>query len=181
MRNWIFVVVTIILAWFSRRSLLKPRTHGFYRFIAWEAIALLVLLNYPVWFKEPFSWHQIISWVLLFSSIPVSVSGFRQLGQLGQAEQHRQDQTLLGFEKTTQLVTSGIYGFIRHPLYLSLIMLALGVCFKQPNRTGTLLAAIVVLSLTITARIEEHENLAYFGEAYQNYMSQSKMFIPYIF
>jgi protein-S-isoprenylcysteine O-methyltransferase Ste14 len=181
MRLWVFLIITIILTWFSRRSVLKPRTHGFYRFIAWEAIALLVLLNYPVWFSEPFSWHQIVAWILLFTSIPVAALGFRHLRQFGQPEKERQDQTLLEFEKTTQLVTSGIYGFIRHPLYLSLIMLALGVYFKQPTWIGTLLAAVVILALTITARIEEHENLAYFGEAYRSYISKTKMFIPYLF
>ncbi|MEJ2512605.1 MAG: hypothetical protein P8Y72_13545, partial [Anaerolineales bacterium] len=62
MEFWIFLLLTVFLIWVSRKSLLSPRSHGFYRFLAWEMITLLLLLNYRVWFEDPFNWHQILSW-----------------------------------------------------------------------------------------------------------------------
>jgi protein-S-isoprenylcysteine O-methyltransferase Ste14 len=42
-------------------------------------------------------------------------------------------------------------------------------------------AVISTFALTMTARIEETENLHFFGLAYQDYMKQTKMFIPFLF
>ena len=54
-----FVLATAALAYVSRASLAAPRSHGFYRFFAWEAILALVLLNLDGWLRDPFSWHQL--------------------------------------------------------------------------------------------------------------------------
>jgi protein-S-isoprenylcysteine O-methyltransferase Ste14 len=43
-------------------------------------------------------------------------------------------------EKTTILVTTGAYRYIRHPLYSSLLFLAWGIFFKAPSWPGGLLA-----------------------------------------
>jgi len=41
----IFTIITGLLIYTSRASLRKPDSHGFYRFLAWESILLLFLLN----------------------------------------------------------------------------------------------------------------------------------------
>lgn len=181
MQSWLFLFASIFLIWVSRKSLLAPRSHGFFRFFAWEAITLMIVRNLSNWFYQPFSWHQIISWLLLVLSLPVAISGVLQLKRLGRPDTTRQDDTLIGMEKTTQLITMGVFRFIRHPLYTSLLLLALGVFFKQITWANTILTTLAVIFLTITAKIEERENIAYFGAMYQEYQAKSKMFIPFIF
>ena len=88
---------------------------------------------------------------------------------------------LVGIEKTTRLVTTGIFKYIRHPLYSSLLLLAWGVFFKNPSWAACGLAVGATAFLLATARTEEAENVRYFGSAYQAYMRQTKMFIPYFF
>jgi protein-S-isoprenylcysteine O-methyltransferase Ste14 len=39
---------------------------------------------------------------------------------------------------------------------------------------------IASVFLVLTARVEERENLRYFGEAYREYMQHSRMFIPFV-
>lgn len=56
----VFLLVSAGIAYLSRASLLKPRSHGFYRFFAWELILALALLNLDVWFSHPFAWYQCI-------------------------------------------------------------------------------------------------------------------------
>jgi len=45
-------------------------------------------------------------------------------------------------EATTHLVTNGIYQFIRHPLYASLIYLTWGIFFKSPTMLGGCMAVV---------------------------------------
>jgi protein-S-isoprenylcysteine O-methyltransferase Ste14 len=177
----VFLAATAGLAYVSRASLLAPRTHGFTRFFAWETIVILFLLNVDSWFRDPFSWHQIISWCLLILSLALVLPGVHLLRRVGKPDKQRDGASLVGIEKTTALVTVGVYRYIRHPLYSSLLCLAWGVFFKDPSWLGGLLAAVSTLFLAATARLEEVENLRFFGPAYEAYRKQTRMFIPFLF
>lgn len=177
----VFLWVTAWLAYVSRASLLVPRSHGFYRFLAWEAILALALLNVDGWFREPFSWHQLISWFLLMASLLLVIYGALLLRHVGRPSSQRDDLPLFLFEKTTNLVTVGAYRYIRHPMYSSLLFLAWGIFFKAPSWIGGLLALASTLSLVIAARMEEVENVHFFGDVYREYMKRTKMFIPFLF
>jgi protein-S-isoprenylcysteine O-methyltransferase Ste14 len=177
----VFFLGTLVVAYLSRASLSVPGSHGFYRFFAWLAILGLALLNIDAWFREPFSWHQLISWPLLVVSAVLVIVGVRLLRQHGEPDPQRDDVPLVAFEKTTNLVTTGAYSYIRHPLYSSLLFLAWGIFFKDPSWLGGLLALAASLSLVTTARVEESENLRFFGPAYREYMKQTKMFVPFLF
>ena len=177
-----FVALSIPIVYISRDSLRSPRSHGFFRCFAWEAILALVLLNLDCWFCDPFSAHQIVSWVLLIISIYPVLEGVRLLRRVGRPSETRQaDVPMLDFEKTTALVTTGLYKYIRHPLYSSLLFLAWGVFFKAPSWLGGDLALLATLFLIATAKMEEAEDVRFFGSAYETYKKQSKMFIPFLF
>lgn len=179
--KWLlFIAGTTGLAYVSRDSLGDARSHGFYRFFAWVAILALALMHVDVWFRDPFSWHQIISWVLLAVSAFLVIQGMILLRRRGRPDAQRNETPMLALEKTTRLVTTGAYRYIRHPLYSSLLWLAWGIFFKAPSYEGGLLATAATLFLVATARIEEAEDLRFFGEAYRDYMSRTKMFIPYL-
>lgn len=177
----VFIVASVGLVWMSRLSLRDFRAHGFYRFFAWESILALVLLNLDYWFYEPFSIHQIASWLLLIVCLYLVIHGALLLRTVGKPDSGRDDSSLVGIEKTTELVTVGVYRYIRHPLYSSLLFLAWGVFFKHPSWVGVCLAAITTFFLVMTAKTEEVENIRFFGAAYQSYMKQTKMFIPFLF
>ena len=176
----VFLAATAGLAYLSRASLLNPRSHGFYRFFAWEAILALILLNLDGWFREPWSWHQIVSWCLLLVSLFLVVHGVQLLRRVGKPDEGRDEAELVGFERTTKLVTVGAYRYIRHPLYSSLLFLAWGAFFKAPSWVGGLLALAATLLLVVTARIEEVENARFFGPAYEAYRKRTRMFIPFL-
>jgi len=177
----IFAIVSAFFIYVSRKSLVRPHSHGFYRFFSWESILVLVLLNFPKWQEDIFSPHQIISWLFLLISIFLVVHGLHMLKVVGKPSENRPDAELLEFEKTTHLVTIGIYKYIRHPLYSSLLFLAWGVFFKDPSLLGLLFVFIASLSLLHTAKSDESECLGHFGSSYQTYMLRTKMFIPFLF
>jgi protein-S-isoprenylcysteine O-methyltransferase Ste14 len=169
----IFVVGTIGIVWISIPSLRQPGSHGFYRFFAWEIILGLLMINLQTWFVNPFAWYQIISWVLLIVCLIPLLYGISLLRTIGRPTD------LL--EATTHLVTEGIYQFIRHPLYASLIYLAWGIFFKSPSLLGCCLAIVSTSFLFATARADETECLVKFGSEYTDYMKKTKMFVPFVF
>ena len=176
-----FAIATVGIVYISRISLLQPSSYGFYRFFAWESILGMILLSVERWFDDPFSLHQMISWPLLAISAILVVHGAYQLLVQGKPDSKRQDNRLMGVEKTTILVTRGAYKYIRHPIYSSLLFLAWGVFFKNPSWTTGTLVTMTTIFLTATAKVEEVENINFFGSSYIAYMKQTKMFIPFIF
>lgn len=169
----IFIVVSCGIVFLSWKSFRNPRSYGFFRFFAFEFVLVLILLNLDYWFRDPFSAFQIVSWVLLLVSLVLAAHGFYLLRAVGRPKE--------GFEDTTALVVVGIYKYIRHPLYSSLLFLAWGVFFKAPSIIGGILAVIASAFIVATARAEESEDLRKFGADYAEYTKATKMFIPFVF
>jgi protein-S-isoprenylcysteine O-methyltransferase Ste14 len=169
------------IAWVSRSSLRNIRHHGFYRFFAWESILILFLMNVEKWFADLFGLRQIISWTLLIISLVLIYQGVQLFRKKGGINQQRSEPELVGIEKTTELVTSGLYHYIRHPFYSSLLFLGWGIFFKDISWVGLFLVSQTTLLLVITAKIEEIENIQYFGRSYREYMERTQMFVPFFF
>src|SRR5450759_2340343 len=163
-------ILIIIFSWFL--SIKYKRYHGIARFFAFESVFILVLLNFRVWFINPFSPFQVASWILLMLSIYVVVTGYLLLKRKGKPDSN--------FENTSLLVKSGIYGYIRHPLYLSIFLLGTGVMLKDTGPVQLGLGVINLFAIYFTARIEEKEMTSKFGDEYRVYMKETKMFIPLI-
>ena len=176
-----FALGSVLLVYVSRRSLFRPHSHGFYRFFAWESILALVLLNAPQWFRNPFSPLQLISWLLLAISIFLVSHGVHLLRVIGKPNQDRSDPNLFSLEKTSSLVTVGVYKYIRHPLYSSLLFLAWGAFLKATSWLGLFLVSSSSFFLFLTAKSDEAECQRHFGDAYQTYMEGTKRFIPFLF
>lgn len=176
----VFLVASTALVYVSRASLVRPRSHGFYRFFAWEAILGLLLLNVNHWFEDPFSLAQLVSWVLLIVSAFLVVHVMHLLQTVGKPDPQRGDGPLIGLEKTTRLVTVGAYRYIRHPAYASLLYLAWGAYFKNTGWRSGLLVLAATVFLVITAKAEEAENVRFFGAEYVEYVRKTKMFVPFV-
>lgn len=163
-------LVILIFSWFF--SIKEKRYHGVARFFSFESIFLLLLLNTGFWFRDPFSAFQVISWFLLVASIYPVTAGFIQIRKWGRSHKN--------FENTTVLVKSGIYSYIRHPMYCSLLLLGTGITFKAPGTVQIILGIINMIAIYFTALIEEKEMTSRFGDEYSCYMKETKMFIPFI-
>jgi protein-S-isoprenylcysteine O-methyltransferase Ste14 len=169
----LFCVGSIFITWISIPSLRNPGSHGYYRFFAWESIWGMVLINVRGWFFHPFAWYQIISWLLLILSLIPLTTGVNTLRIMGKPTDP--------LEATTILVQTGVYRFIRHPLYASLLFLAWGIFFKSPSILDVCLGVITTAFIYSTARADEAECLIKFGEQYSGYMQKTRMFIPFVF
>lgn len=162
-------IIIVVFSWFF--SIKFKRYHGIARFFAFESIFILVLLNYKLWFSNPCSFTQIVSWLFLISSVYPGIAGYFLLKRRGKSEN--------SFENTTVLVKTGLYKYIRHPLYCSLLLLGTGVMFKDPGIIQVFIGAVNISAISLTALIEEKEMISKFGDEYKSYMMETKMFIPF--
>ncbi len=177
----VFLVASAGLLGISRKAIRKTSSHGFHRFFAWEAILALILVNMDAWFAHPFAPIQIVSWALLSVSLVLLAQGVYLLRFVGKPDHTREDGTLMAFERTSVLVTAGLYRYIRHPLYASLLFLAWGAFLKQTVWYSACLVVVATACLVATAKADERECLRHFGSSYKEYMSRTKMFIPYLY
>lgn len=177
----LLIAVSVLIIVVSRKSLLHPASHGFFRFFAWEITAVLLYLNLDQWFQDPFGGRQLVSWLLLMLSLVTLILGATSLKSVGRPRLATDDPTRIGIEKTTVLVTVGIYRYIRHPLYASVLFLAWGTTLKTITWLSVLLAAAVTALLIATAKVEETEDVRLFGQSYVQYMKKNKMFLPFLF
>jgi len=79
------------------------------------------------------------------------------------------------------LVTSGIYRLVRHPGYLSDLLIFIGAALAMRN----LIVVVIVVVLFIPAyayriHAEEQMLIGIFGQEYRDYQARSKRLLPYL-
>jgi protein-S-isoprenylcysteine O-methyltransferase Ste14 len=85
---------------------------------------------------------------------------------------------LVAIQPGHTLVTSGIYGVIRHPSYLGLLVNALGWGLAFRSGVGLLLTAFMIPPLLARIRAEERLLRTQFGVAYDSYCARTSRLIP---
>jgi protein-S-isoprenylcysteine O-methyltransferase Ste14 len=93
----------------------------------------------------------------------------------------RQFSFYVTIQENHQLVTTGIYSLIRHPVYLGTILAVLGMFMVFPSWFG--LFFFVLYSSILIRRISREERLLlkYFGSVYEDYSLKSFRLIPHLY
>jgi protein-S-isoprenylcysteine O-methyltransferase Ste14 len=176
----IFLTLSIPVILISWRSLSDFRNHGFYRFFSWECILWLFATNSKFWFINPLSINQIFSWILLLISIYFVIAGVTVMKKKGKPSKSRNEDGLFQFEQTTELINTGVFRYIRHPLYSSLLFLTWGIYLKHPTFELLMISFLSTFFVYLTAIMDEKECISFFGEKYLHYMKSTRRFIPYL-
>jgi len=79
-----------------------------------------------------------------------------------------------------RLVTTGIYSYIRHPMYASVILFCTAMLGTHLNCINGLVFAVLLLDLWLKLRHEERLLSERFPE-YRDYQNRTKMIIPFIY
>ena len=180
-RILLFMILSVPILILSWRPLFFYRNHGFYRFFSWECILWLLISNLKYWFNDPLGIRQLFAWVFLFIALYLIITGVILLQKVGKPNKNRDERELYPFEKTSALIDTGLYKYIRHPLYSSLLFLTWGIFLKQITVSLFLISLISTIFLYLTAVSDEKECLEYFGGKYKEYMKRTKRFIPFIY
>jgi protein-S-isoprenylcysteine O-methyltransferase Ste14 len=85
---------------------------------------------------------------------------------------------LVAIQPGHALVTSDVYGVIRHPSYLGLLTNSLGWGLAFRSGVGVLLTALTILPLLARIRAEERLLRTEFGDEYRAYCARTSRLIP---
>ncbi len=172
-----------VKGWAERRfGSLAQRTYRLF-FVFMASLTTLALVAVPLILPDrplyviPFPWvaltltvQAFALWGLLMALRQTDAFSFLGLRQLSQP------QPLRRRAQSGELITSGFYGMVRHPLYLfSLILLWL-----FPVVTWNIFALMIGLTvyLYVGTLLEERKLLDEFGEAYAQYRRTTPMIFP---
>jgi protein-S-isoprenylcysteine O-methyltransferase Ste14 len=88
---------------------------------------------------------------------------------------------LVAIQPGHRLVTTGLYGVIRHPSYLGLFVLTLGWGLVFRSGVGVIIA--VLMLIVLFARIDSEERLLSetFGAEYDAYRARTWRLVPYVY
>ena len=84
-------------------------------------------------------------------------------------------------QKSHQLIKTGLYRYIRHPIYLGMLCSALGLSFLFRSWIGLAVMIPIVGGLLFRIRDEEAVLHKEFGSEWETYCQQSWRFIPYLY
>jgi protein-S-isoprenylcysteine O-methyltransferase Ste14 len=85
---------------------------------------------------------------------------------------------LVAIQPGHALVTDGVYGIVRHPSYLGLLVAALGWALTFRSGVGVLIALLLAVPLAMRIRAEERLLRDHFGAAYIRYSHRTWRLLP---
>jgi protein-S-isoprenylcysteine O-methyltransferase Ste14 len=145
----------------------------FISFFVLMAVFLIYALN-PAW--SAFLSMPLPAW-LRWAGFLIGLSSLALLAWT-QAALGRYFSPQLHLQENHQLVTTGPYMRIRHPLYTALFGICIAFTLITANWLTILLTVLVIVGLTARVPREEQMMIDEFGDSYRDYMKRTGRFFP---
>lgn len=141
-------------------------------------ISLIIGKNLPEGVLWGHTLKDIIGYGGMYLNIGFTIVGFIIIGYGWYHIYHRYWSLL---EADRQLITDGLYRYIRHPQYLGLFLISMGMLLEWATLPLLVLYPSIVFLYYRLAKKEEEDMIEEFGKDYLKYMEKTKMFIPKVF
>ncbi len=83
-----------------------------------------------------------------------------------------------GDERPNEVVSSGAFRYVRHPLYLGCILFYVGLAISTLSLLSLALVAVIAFFYNYLAAYEERLLREKFGQAYRDYMIRTGRWVP---
>ena len=125
---------------------------------------------------EPLWDNSAVRWV--GAVMAVTGIGLTYAAQVGMGTEWR-----IGIDRTevTGLVTSGVFGLVRNPIFTAMIFTAVGFALMVPNAVAIIAVVCLVLAIEMQVRFVEEPHLRRLhGTGYEQYAAEVGRFVPLI-
>jgi protein-S-isoprenylcysteine O-methyltransferase Ste14 len=181
----IFATCLTIGVYHRRRAAASPerisrRDEGLAMFLALRLSGLLLFVATLLHLIEP-SWMRRASIPfgtrLRWSGLAVAAMAIPLMAWTLQALGRNLTDTVVTRSDHT-LVTAGPYRWVRHPYYVTTLLLVVAVTLITANGLIGTVGLIVFVLLAVRSRIEEQKLIERFGDDYRTYIARTGRFIP---
>jgi protein-S-isoprenylcysteine O-methyltransferase Ste14 len=139
--------------------------------IVLEGLGYSLLWQNRFWERSPPGWRMVLSVSFLALAALLSWGSARALG--------RQWRFDAGLNPDHELVRSGAYRFVRHPIYASMLCLLLGTGFMiTPLPVLAVSTVLFIIGTEIRVRIEDRLLATRFGDKFRDYQDAVPAYIP---
>ena len=123
----------------------------------------------PAW--EPW-WHMLVAGVLIAAGLAPGLESVWRFVSVGRG-------TLMPIVPTEHLVVSGLYRFVRNPMYVGVLTAVAGEALLFESRSMLVYLALLFLGFQLFVRLYEEPTLARrYGEQYAVYKQNVRGWIP---
>ena len=127
----------------------------------------LIVLGQMIWGGGDVPQLAYAGYALFIPAAILVISSFVSLKHKGKPES--------GWEPTTVLIDSGVFGIVRHPLYLGAAIFTLGLLFLLQSIPSAILGSVAIFSFWMASKKEDAFNIGKFGDGYNEYMKKVPM------
>ncbi|SON54635.1 putative protein-S-isoprenylcysteine methyltransferase [Hartmannibacter diazotrophicus] len=177
-----WIVFVVFWMWSARESKPRQARHGstmarLFLLLRFVAVAVLFL---PL----PFYAGTWLDWSVFPHGVPILALGaaltVAGIAFACWARVHigRNWSGEVDFKQGHELVMSGPYRFVRHPIYTGLLLAFVGTALSLGAVRGFVALAIVLITFWRKLQVEERWMTQHFGSAYETYKARTKALIP---
>ena len=175
---FLFKIVFWLTKLSSAKKTVKNTGGGVLRFFFYFFIALFIYLQYSVGFLSIKLWPntlaiKIIADVVTFVGLLIMLWARKTLDRNWSAN--------IVLKENHELITSGPYAFVRHPIYTGLSLMVLGVVLYVDTLAFTIFFILFFFGAYYKAKKEEKLLISHFSNKYIEYKKKTKVLIPFIF
>jgi protein-S-isoprenylcysteine O-methyltransferase Ste14 len=87
---------------------------------------------------------------------------------------------LVALKENHQLVRTGPYAIVRHPIYSGFILATLGTAIAQGDVGGLVSTALIAIAWGYKSRVEEAFMIEAFGAEYEQYRREVRALVPFV-
>ena len=115
---------------------------------------------------------NILSVILAFAGLGIAIAARRKLG--------RNWSGAVALKEGHELVTAGLYQYIRHPIYTGVLMMAAGVALSYGTLGAGLGYLVILAAILLKLRDEEALLSEHFPKEYSDYRRHTRRIVPFV-
>jgi protein-S-isoprenylcysteine O-methyltransferase Ste14 len=176
---WIvFIVVWAVLSLTVKRTVrAPPGWRGIHLVVTFFGYVVLFATDYRLGPLDAYWTHAtlapfVIGFALTVTGITFAIWARLYIG--------RNWSSSITIKQDHQLIQTGPYSLVRHPIYSGIILASLGTALALRQVRGLIALPIIVAALWYKARIEERLMLEHFGPEYECYRRETKALVPFV-
>ncbi len=171
---WLFLIGYWIASARGVKRDVERRGKWWLRATVFATVAIAVTVLVPVWRRPlvpPSATIGVVATVFTAAGVTVAVWARRCLGRNWSSQP--------ALKEGHELVTSGPYRLVRHPIYTGVILAFLGTALVNDLLWGAVFLCVIAV-FVMRVRVEERLMLWQFPDQYPDYMKRTKALVPFV-